>query len=72
MYEGDRARVRRAARALAEAVLDGARDRGAGRFPRSVIDQQRRTEALRGTRARRPGRTSQALAARRRAAMASR
>jgi hypothetical protein len=67
VYAGDRARVRRAARALADAVLDGARDRGTDPFARSLIDQQRRTEPLRRTRARRPGRTSQAVVARRRA-----
>jgi hypothetical protein len=63
-YDGDRPRVRRAARALAEAVLDGARDRGAGPLVRSLIDQQRRSEPLCHTRPRRQGRTSQALVAR--------
>jgi len=29
-YDGDRLRVRRAARAIAHAILDGARDRGTG------------------------------------------
>jgi hypothetical protein len=47
-------------------VLDGARDRGTGPLVRSLIDQQRRSEPLRRTRPRRPGRTAQALAAKRR------
>jgi hypothetical protein len=64
--EGDHVRLRRAARALADAVLDGARDRGTGPLVRSLIDQQRRSEPLRRTRPRRPGRTAQALAAKRR------
>ena len=45
--ERDHARLRRAARALADAVLDGARDRGTGPLVRSLIDQQRRSEPLR-------------------------
>jgi hypothetical protein len=64
--------VRRAAGALAEAILDGARDRGAGPLVRSLIDQQRRSEPLRHTRPRRPGRSSQALVARARSAKARR
>lgn len=68
MYDGDRGRTRRAALALADAVLDGARDRSADPALRSLLDQQRRTEPLQRTRRRRPGRTSQATAARRRGA----
>ena len=71
-YDGDRLRVRRAARALAEAVLDGARDRGTGPLVRSLIDQQRRSEPLLHTRPRRLGRTSQALVARARQKKATR
>jgi hypothetical protein len=72
VYEGDRTRVRRAACALAEAILDGARDRGVGPLVRSLIDQQRRSEPLRHTRPRRPGRSSQALVSRARRAKARR
>ena len=57
-------------RSIAEAVLDGARDRGAGPLVRSVIDLQRRTDSLTRLRPSRPGRSPQAAAAaaRRRAA----
>lgn len=61
----DRFAMRRAARKIAEGVLDGARDRGRGVIVRSVIDQQRRTTPLTQPRPSRPGRTPQALAARR-------
>jgi hypothetical protein len=72
VYEGNLPRVRRAAEALAHAILDGARDRATEPFPRSRIDQQGRTDSLHRTRARRPGRTSQAVAATRRQAKATR
>lgn len=72
VYDGNRPRIRHAALALADAVLDGARDRSADPFLRSLIDQQRRTEPLQRTRPRRPGRTSQAVASRRRSAKVSR
>jgi len=72
VYDTDRVRVRRAALALADAILDGARDRSADPFLRTRIDQQRRTEPLQRTRARRPGRTAQAVAARLRRAKVSR
>jgi hypothetical protein len=65
-YDGDRLAARRAARQLADAILDGARDRGTGPLVRSLVDQQRRTEPLRAMRPRRVGRTSQAHIARRR------
>jgi hypothetical protein len=58
--------MRRAARLIADGVLDGARDRGDGPLVRSVIDQQRRTEPLTRLRPSRHGRTPQAVAARRR------
>jgi hypothetical protein len=63
-YRGDELGVRRAARSIAEDILDGARDRGAGPLARSVIDQQRRTEPLTRLRPSRPGRSPQAIAAR--------
>jgi hypothetical protein len=66
LYTGDRLGLHRAARSIASAILDGARDRGGGPFVRTVIDQQRRTEPLTRTRRSRPGRTPQAVAARRR------
>jgi hypothetical protein len=72
VYDTDRTRVRRAAIDLADAILDGARDRSKGSFARSRIDQQHRTEPLQRTRPRRPGRTPQALAARLRRAKVSR
>ncbi len=56
--------ARRAALAIAHAVLDGAKDRGAGPFIPSLLDQQRRDAPMDRLRERRPGRTSQALAAR--------
>jgi len=64
LHLGDSLGLRRAARALAQGILDGARDRGRGRLVRSVIDQQRRTVPLTCLRPSRPGRTPQALAAR--------
>jgi hypothetical protein len=63
MHSGDRLGVRRAARAIAQGILDGARDRGAGPRVRTLIDQQRRTDPLTRLRPSRPGRTPQALAA---------
>jgi hypothetical protein len=68
---GDRLALRRAASAIADSVLDGARDRGRGHHVRSAIDQQRRTDPLRRLRPSRTGRTPQALAARRRAKVAA-
>jgi hypothetical protein len=59
----DRLGLRRAARTIAQAILDGARDRGVGPLVRSVIDQQRRTASLTRLRPSRSGRT-QAIAAR--------
>lgn len=64
IYAGDRLAVRGAARILAQAILDGARDRGSGPLVRSVFDQQRRTGSLSRLRPSRPGRTPQAVAAR--------
>lgn len=64
VHAGDRLGLRRAALAIAQAVLDGARDRGTGPMVRSVIDQQRRTDPLTRLRPSRPGRTPQAVAAR--------
>jgi hypothetical protein len=64
VYAADRLALRRAARDIAQAVLDGARDRGTGPMVRSVIDQQRRTAPLTRLRPSRPGRTPQAVAAR--------
>jgi hypothetical protein len=61
----DRLAMRRAACAIANGILDGARDRGRGPLARSVIDQQRRTSPLTRLRPSRPGRTPQAVAARR-------
>ena len=63
LSDGDRLGLRRAARSIAEAVLDGARDRGAGPLVRSVIDLERRTESLTRLRPSRPGRSPQAVAA---------
>jgi DNA-directed RNA polymerase specialized sigma subunit len=57
--------MRRDARVIAGGVLDGARDRGRGQMSRSVIDQQRRATSLTQQRPSRPGRTPQAIAARR-------
>lgn len=53
----DRSAMRHAARVIANAVLDGARDRGRGQHVRSVVDQQRRTEPLTRMRPSRRGRT---------------
>jgi len=64
MHAGDRLGLRRAALAIAQAILDGARDRGTGPVVRSVIDQQRRTGPLTRLRPSRPGRSPQAVAAR--------
>lgn len=64
LYMGDCVGLRRAARDLAQGILDGARDRGTGPLVRSVIDQQRRTLSLTRLRPSRPGRTPHALAAR--------
>jgi hypothetical protein len=64
VYGGDRLGVRRAARTIAQGVLDGARDRGSGPLVRSVIDQQRTTAPLTRLRPSRPGRSPQAIAAR--------
>ncbi len=64
LHAGDRLGLRRAAITMAQAVLDGARDRGTGPLVRSVIDQQRRTASLTRLRPSRPGRTPQAVAAR--------
>jgi hypothetical protein len=66
LHAGDWLGVRRAARAIAQGILDGARDRGGGPLVRSVIDQQRRMESLTKLRRSRPGRTPQAVAAERR------
>jgi hypothetical protein len=66
LYTGDSLGLRRAARQIASAILDGARDRGSGTMVRSVIDQQRRAVPLRRLRPSRPGRTPQAVAAARR------
>lgn len=63
-YRGDELGVLRAARSIAEDILDAARDRGAGPLVRSVIDLQRRTEPLTRLRPSRPGRSPQAVAAR--------
>jgi hypothetical protein len=57
--------MRRAARVIADGVLDGAHDRGRGQLVRSAIDQQRRSEPLTRLRPSRSGRTPQAVAARR-------
>ena len=64
VHAGDRLGLRRAARAIAQAILDGARDRGTDPLLRSAIDQQRRTEPLTRLRPSRQGRTPQAVAAR--------
>jgi hypothetical protein len=64
VHSGDRLALRRAARTIADGILDGARDRAAGPLVRSVIDQQRRTHSLTRLRPSRPGRTPQAVAAR--------
>ncbi len=61
----DPAGMRRAARVIADGVLDGAHDRGRGQLVRSAIDQQRRSEPLTRLRPSRSGRTPQAVAARR-------
>lgn len=61
----DRHLRRRAALAIADAVLDGARDRGKGKFLRTLIDQQQRSASLNKLRPSRPGRTPQAVARRR-------
>jgi hypothetical protein len=61
----DRRACQRASLAIADAVLDGARDRGSGKFLRSLIDQQRRHESLNKLRPSRSGRTPQAVARRR-------
>jgi hypothetical protein len=61
----DRSGMRGAARLVADAVLQGARDRGQGPLVRSAIDQQRRTVPLTRLRLSRPGRSPQALAAKR-------
>jgi hypothetical protein len=68
LYSGDRLGLRRAARAIAHGILEGARDRGTGPLVRSAIDQQRRTAPLTRLRPSRPGRTPQAVAARARRA----
>jgi hypothetical protein len=60
----DRPALRGACGMIADAILDGARDRGTGTHVRSAIDQQRRTAPLTRLRSSRPGRTPQALAAR--------
>ena len=44
VYSGDRLNVRRAARTIAQGILDGARDRGSGPLVRSVIHQQRQSD----------------------------
>jgi hypothetical protein len=62
----DTAARRRAAIAIARAVVDGARDRSASAFMPSLLALQRQDMRLSRSRPRRPGRTSQALAARRR------
>lgn len=66
ILDGDRRAVRRAAHAIATAVLKGARDRGGGKHVRTAIDQQRRSESLTRLRESRKGRGPQAVAARRR------
>lgn len=65
MDRADRLDMRCAAQIVADAVLDGARDRGRGPYVRSVIDQQRRAAPLTRLRPSRPGRTPRAVAARR-------
>ena len=64
LYTGDQLGLRRAARTIAQAILDGARDRGTGPLVRSAVDQQRRNASLTRLRPSRPGRTPQAVAAR--------
>jgi hypothetical protein len=64
----DIAARRRAALAIAQAVLDGAHDRAGGKFIPSLVDQQRRRDSLHRLRLRRPGRTPQAVASRRQCA----
>jgi hypothetical protein len=55
---GDHRAVRPLAEKIVDAILDGARDRGRDKNPRSVVDQQQRTTPL--TRAR-PRRTARFL-----------
>jgi hypothetical protein len=62
--QADSSSMHRAARVIAHSVLHGARDRGRGQHVRSAIDQQRRTASLTRLWPSRPGRTPQAVAAR--------
>ena len=62
-FEADRVAVRRASRAIALAILRGARDRSRDPRLRSLHDQQRRIDPLTNPRPSRPGRSSQALVA---------
>jgi hypothetical protein len=63
--QADRSGMRRASRAGADSVLDGACDRGRGPYVRGAIDLQRRTEPLTRLRRSRSGHTPQAVAGRR-------
>jgi hypothetical protein len=65
IHAGDRTAMRRASRAIASAILDGARDRSREAIVRTRIDQQRRTEPLQRLRKSRPGRGPQVVARRR-------
>lgn len=62
-FDGDRGSVRRAASAIAVAILHGARDRSREPPLRTLHDQQRRTCSLTKPRVSRHGRSSQALIA---------
>ncbi len=62
-FEGASAAARRASVAIAVAILRGARDRRRDRGPRTLHDQQQRTEPLTRPRPSRPGRSSQARVA---------
>ena len=66
IFDGRRHDMRRASRAIATAILKGARDRGGGNHVRTVIDLQRRSASLTRLRKSRKGRGPQAVAARRR------
>jgi hypothetical protein len=50
---GEHSACRALAQKIADAILDGARDRGRAKSLRTVIDQQQRTRALTRTRPRR-------------------
>lgn len=68
---GDRPLCRQATLAIASAILDGARDRGRGKYVPTVVDQQRRDQSLTRLRPSRPGRTPQAVARRQGAKVAA-